>query len=296
VSAETQNPSTWLITGCSTGFGREIALAALARGHRVAVTARNPAAVQDIVVPYGDGAISLKLDVTDRAQIDAAVVATKERFGAIDVLVNNAGYGYMAALEEGEDHEVRRLFDTNYFGVVDMIKAVLPDMRERRRGHIINISSMTGLVANPPNVYYSSTKFALEALSEALSKEMAPFGVRVSAIEPGGFRTDWGSRSMKETATPIAAYDETVGARKRLIKAAANLLPGDPRRVADAIIMVTEMENPPLHLLLGHDVLHAFREKLADLSASIDEWEAVTKDVNFPSDSRAPKPVAPGTK
>jgi len=283
VNTKIESASSWIITGCSTGFGREIALAALARGHRVAVTARNPAAVEDIVESYSDRAIALELDVTNRAHIDAAVAATRQKFGAIDVLVNNAGYGYMAAVEEGEDHEVRRLFDTNYFGVVDMIKAVLPGMRERRHGHIINMSSMTGLVANPPNVYYSSTKFALEALTEGLSKEMAPFGIRVTAIEPGGFRTDWGSRSMKETTTPIAAYDETVGARRELIKAAADVLPGDPRRVADAVIMVTELDDPPLRLLLGHDVLHAFREKLADLSASIDRWESVTKDVNFPS-------------
>ncbi len=276
--------SVWLITGCSTGFGREIALAALSKGHRVAVTARDPSAVTDIVELHGDRALALALDVTDRVAIDAAVAATLEAFGSIDVLVNNAGYGYMAAVEEGEDEEVRRLFDTNYFGVVQLVKAVLPDMRERRRGHIVNISSMTGLVTNPPNVYYSSTKYALEALSEGLSKELEPFGIRVTAIEPGGFRTDWGSRSMRETSTPIAAYDETVGARRRMIKAVADSLPGDPRRVADAVLMVTELEDPPLHLLLGHDVLQAFRQKLQDLSKSIEKWESVTRDVNFPSD------------
>jgi NAD(P)-dependent dehydrogenase (short-subunit alcohol dehydrogenase family) len=187
----------------------------------------------------------------------------------------------MAALEEGEDHEVRRLFDTNYFGVVDTIKAVLPGMRARRSGHIVNMSSMTGLVANPPNVYYSSTKFALEALTEALSKEVAPFGIKVTAVEPGAVRTDWGTRSMKESATPIADYAETVGARKQLIKAFADKLPGDPAKVAAAVLRVTELEHPPLHLLLGNDVLTAFRQKLADLSASIDEWEETTRDVEF---------------
>jgi len=282
VTATSESGSVWLITGCSTGFGREIALAALAKGHRVAVTARNPSAVADIVEPNAERAIGLELDVTDGGQIDAAVAATLERFGAIDVLVNNAGYGYMAAVEEGEDDEVRRLFDTNYFGVVHLIKAVLPGMRERRSGHIVNISSMTGLVTNPPNVYYSSTKYALEAVSEGLSKELEPFGIRVTAIEPGGFRTDWGSRSMRETAKPIAAYDETVGARREMIKAVADSLPGDPRRVADAVLMVTELDDPPLHLLLGQDVLQAFRQKLADLTASIEQWESVTKDVNFP--------------
>lgn len=282
MSAQPQATLVWLITGCSTGFGREIAIAALEKGHRVAVTARQLSAIEDIVAQYPDLAIGLPLDVTDRDQIRNAVAQTEEHFGAIDVLVNNAGYGYMAALEEGEDEEVRRLFETNYFGVVELIKKTLPGMRARKRGHIINISSMTGLVTNPPNIYYSSTKFALEAVTEGLAKELAPFGIRVTAIEPGGFRTDWGSRSMKESATPIAAYEETVGARKRLIKAAADVLPGDPRRVADAVLLVSELEEPPLHLLLGRDVLAAFRQKLKDLSASIDEWESVTKDVNFP--------------
>ena len=282
MSAQPQATLVWLITGCSTGFGREIAIAALEKGHRVAVTARQLSAIEDIVAQYPDLAIGLPLDVTDRDQIRNAVDQTEEHFGAIDVLVNNAGYGYMAALEEGEDEEVRRLFETNYFGVVELIKKTLPGMRARKRGHIINISSMTGLVTNPPNIYYSSTKFALEAVTEGLAKELAPFGIRVTAIEPGGFRTDWGSRSMKESATPIEAYEETVGARKRMIKAAADVLPGDPRRVADAVLLVSELEEPPLHLLLGRDVLGAFRQKLKDLSASIDEWESVTKDVNFP--------------
>ena len=282
MSPDSEKRLAWLITGCSTGFGREIAMAALAKGPRVAVTARQPAAIEDIVAQNPDRAIALPLDVTDREQIASAVATTEKHFGGIDVLVNNAGYGYMAALEEGEDDEVRRLFETNYFGVVELIKKALPGMRARGRGHIINISSMTGLVTNPPNIYYSSTKYALEALTEGLSKELQPFGIRVTAIEPGGFRTDWGSRSMKESATPIAAYDETVGARKRMIKAAADVLPGDPRRVADAVLMVSELEDPPLHLLLGHDVLGAFRQKLKDLSASLDEWETVTKDVNFP--------------
>ena len=272
---------SWLITGCSTGIGREIALAALEAGSQVAVTARKLEAIQDIIKPYPDTAIGLALDVTDKRQITDVVATTIEEFGAIDVLVNNAGYGYMAALEEGEDAEVRRLFDTNYFGTIDMIKATLPGMRALGSGHIINISSMTGLVANPPNVYYSSTKFALEAATEALAKEMVPFGIRVSAVEPGAFRTDWGTRSMQESAAPIAAYADTVGARKELIKAFADKLPGDPRRVADAVLMLAELENPPLHLLLGEDVLTAFRDKVASLTELVDEWEEVTKDVGF---------------
>ena len=274
----------WLITGCSTGIGREIARAALEAGHSVAVTARNVDAVADFVDQFGDRALALPLDVTNRAQIAAVVGEVEKAFGGIDVLVNNAGYGYMAAVEEGEDAEVRKLFDTNYFGVVDTLKAVLPGMRARRSGHVINISSMTGLVANPPNAYYSSTKFALEALTEALAKEVGPLGIKVTAIEPGAFRTDWAARSMQESSTPISDYDDNVGARKTLIKQFADHLPGDPRKVAEAVLMVAGLDEPPLRLLLGRDVLAAVREKIADLTASINHWESVTKNVNFPKE------------
>jgi NAD(P)-dependent dehydrogenase (short-subunit alcohol dehydrogenase family) len=272
----------WLITGCSTGIGREIARAALQSGHSVVVTARRPESVQDFVEDFGERAVAIGLDVTDSEQIAAAVRAADEAFGGIDVLVNNAGYGYMSAVEEGDDAEVRKLFDTNYFGVVDTLKAVLPQMRARKSGHIINISSMTGLVANPPNAYYSSTKFALEALTEALAQEVEPLGIKVTAIEPGAFRTDWAARSMRESSTPIDDYQDTVGARKTLIKDFADHLPGDPRKVADAVLMVTALDDPPLRLLLGRDVLKAVRDKLAAMSASIEEWKAVTKNVDFP--------------
>lgn len=279
---DTEAPAAWLITGCSTGIGRHIAVAALAKGRRVAVTARNPTTIEEIVARYPDHAVAMALDVTRRDQVEQAVAETERAFGGIDVLVNNAGYGYMAAVEEGEDDEVRAMFDTNYFGAVDMIKAALPGMRERGRGHIINISSMTGLVANPPNVYYSSTKFALEALTEGLAKEVGPLGIRVTAIEPGAVRTDWSARSMRETRRSIDAYADTVGARKALIRAAGSKFPGDPRRVADAVLMVSELEDPPLHLLLGHDVYRAYREKLSALQESIEEWKSATLDVNFP--------------
>ena len=272
----------WLITGCSTGIGREIARAALEAGHSVVVTARRVESITDLADEYGDRAVTVALDVTDKEQIATAVRTATDAFGGIDVLVNNAGNGYLAAIEEGEDDQVRKLFDVNYFGVVDMIKAVLPGMRARGAGHIVNISSMTGLVANPPNGYYSSTKFALEALTEALAQEVKPFGIKVTAIEPGAFRTDWAARSMWESATPIGDYDDTVGSRKTMIKEFANHLPGDPRKAADAVLMVTGLDDPPLRLLLGRDVLKAVRDKLAAFSASIDEWAPVTKDVEFP--------------
>ena len=273
----------WLVTGCSTGIGREIARAALESGLNVVVTARRIESVQDLADEFGDRALAIALDVTDKELIADAVAAADATFGGVDVLVNNAGNGYLSAVEEGEDAQVRLLFDTNYFGVVDTIKAVLPSMRERGAGHIINISSMTGLVANPPNAYYSSTKFALEALTEALAQEVKPLGIKVTAIEPGAFRTDWAKRSMWESSTPIGDYDEGVGTRKTLIKDFADHLPGDPRKVAEAVLMVAGLDEPPLRLLLGRDVLKAVRDKLAAFSASIDEWETVTKDVNFPS-------------
>ena len=270
----------WLITGCSTGFGREIARAALEAGHHVVVSARRAEAVQDLVDAFGDRAVAVALDVTDAGEIAAAVSTAEEAFGGVDVLVNNAGHGYLSAVEEGEDAEVRKLFEVNYFGAVNMIKAVLPAMRARGSGHIVNISSMTGLVANPPNAYYSSTKFALEAVTEALATEVRPLGIKVTAIEPGAFRTDWATRSMKESATPIADYAD-VAARKDLIKQFADHLPGDPRKVAEAVLMVTELDDPPLRLLLGRDVLKAARDKMAAWATSIDEWEAVTRNVNF---------------
>ena len=271
----------WLITGCSTGFGREIAREVLAAGHSAVVTARRSEAVRDLADEFGDRALAVALDVTDADQIADAVSAAENAFGGVDVLVNNAGHGYLSAVEEGEDAEVRQLFDVNYFGAVNMIKAVLPAMRARGSGHIVNISSMTGLVANPPNAYYSSTKFALEAVTEALATEVRPLGIKVTAIEPGAFRTDWATRSMKESGTPIAAYTD-VAARKDLIKQFADHLPGDPKKVAEAVLMVTELDDPPLRLLLGRDVLKAMRDKITAMSSSIEEWKAVTKDVNFP--------------
>lgn len=279
MTAPSTGPRRWLVTGCSTGIGREIARCALEAGDRVLVTARRAADVEDLVADFPGLAVAQPLDVTDAEQVRAAVAAADDAFGGVDVLVNNAGYGYLSAVEEGDEDEVRRLFDTNYFGAVSMIKAVLPQMRERGSGHVVNISSMTGLVANPPNAYYSSTKFALEALTEALAKEVGPLGIKVMAVEPGGFRTDWAKRSMKEAIAPIDAYAGDVGVRKDLIKQFADHLPGDPRRVGEAVLMLVGLDDPPLRLLLGADVLQATRAKLAELTASIDEWESVTLDV-----------------
>jgi NAD(P)-dependent dehydrogenase (short-subunit alcohol dehydrogenase family) len=269
----------WLITGCSTGIGRAIATAALEAGHSVAVTARRPESVADLVDAHSDTALALALDVTDQAQVTAAVAAAQAAFGGLDVLVNNAGYGYLSAVEEGDDAEVRALFDTNYFGAVDMIKAVLPAMRAQGSGHIINVSSMTGIVTNPPNTYYSCTKHALEALTEGLAKEVEPLGIKVCAIEPGAFQTDYITRSMHQ-ADSLDDYAE-VAARKEVIKAFGEYLPGDPAKLAAAVLRLADMDDPPLRLLLGQDVLHAYREKTAAWSATVDEWEPVTLAMNF---------------
>ena len=271
--------SRWLVTGCSTGIGRAIASAALEAGHSVLVTARRPDTVHDLVTTYPESAASAALDVTDRTQIAHAVAQAEAVFGGVDVLVNNAGYGYLSAVEEGDDAQVRALFDTNFFGAVDMIKAVLPGMRARGEGRIVNVSSMTGIVTNPPNTYYSCTKHALEALTEGLAKEVAPFGIKVCAIEPGAFQTDYVTRSMRQ-AENIEDYTE-ISQRKELIVAFGEHLPGDPAKLAAAVLQLVEMDDPPLRLLLGQDVLHAFREKTAVWTQTVQEWESVTVSMNF---------------
>jgi NAD(P)-dependent dehydrogenase (short-subunit alcohol dehydrogenase family) len=271
--------SRWLVTGCSTGLGRAIAGAALDAGHSVLVTARRPDAVQDLVAAHPGRAVAAALDVTDASQVHAAVEAAAQAFGGVDVLVNNAGYGYLSAVEEGDDAEVRALFDTNFFGAVAMIKAVLPGMRAQGAGCIVNVSSMAGIVTNPPNTYYSCTKHALEALTEGLATEVAPLGIKVFAIEPGAFQTDYVTRSLHE-ADSFDDYAH-VAERKEVIKAFGEHLPGDPAKLAAAVLGLVEMDDPPLRLLLGVDVLHAYRAKSAAWSATVDEWESVTTAVNF---------------
>ena len=275
--------SSWLITGCSTGIGREIATVALEQGHQVTVTARDASRVADFVERFGSRALALTLDVTDQAQCEAAVADTERTFGRVDVLVNNAGYGYLAAIEEGEEPEIRAMFETNFFGALSMIKAALPGMRARRSGYIVNISSMAGLVANPGTGYYSATKFALEGLTEALSREVAPFGIRVSLVEPGPFRTDWAGRSMKQVASPIDAYAGTVGQRRAFIVSMHGRMPGDPRRAAEAIVSLEKLASPPLRLLLGKPVLDMMRGKLKEIEQTLGEWESVTLGADYPA-------------
>ncbi len=274
--------SVWFITGCSTGFGREIARVVLDRGGRAVVTARDAARVQDLADPYPDHALALSLDVTRPDQVAHAVQAAEGKFGAIDVLVNNAGYGYMAAIEEGEDDEIRAQFEANVFGLIDMTRAVLPGMRARGRGHIVNLSSQGGLVGFPGVGFYNASKFAVEGLSEALAGEIRPLGLGVTIVEPGPFRTDWAGRSLRTPKTAIDAYKETAGARRRAINGYSGAQPGDPVRAARAIVDAVESETPPLHLLLGKQALDVVRGKLAAMAKEFDAWESTSLSADFP--------------
>jgi NAD(P)-dependent dehydrogenase (short-subunit alcohol dehydrogenase family) len=272
----------WFITGCSTGFGRELAQAVLARGWRAVVTARDPAAVADLASAHPGLALPLKLDVTSPADIAAAVAQAKASFGRIDVLVNNAGYGYLSAVEEGEDEEVRAMFEVNFFGAVNTIKAVLPVMREQGAGHVVNITSVGGLVGNPGSGYYAATKFALEGLGEALARETRELGIKVTTVEPGPFRTDWAGRSLKQTRQSIDAYASIAGKRRADVAAHSGQQPGDPARAALAIIAAVEAVSPPSNLVLGKPGLEAVRAKLGRLNNDLNTWEATTVGADFP--------------
>jgi len=283
MSSHRDSNLVWLITGCSTGLGRALALRVLEQGYRAVVSARDAHRVADIVAAHPKSAKPLALDVSDLDQVARGVAEAQEAFGRIDVLVNNAGYGYLAAVEEGEDSEVRAMFETNFFGLVELIKHVLPGMRSRSHGHIVNVSSVGGLIGNPGSGYYNATKFAVEGLSEALSKEVQPLGIRVTVIEPGPFRTDWAGRSLKQTRNAMAAYAQTAGARRSEITQRSGRQPGDPVRAADAIIKAVQADAPPLNLVLGKDGLTRVRAKMGGFSKSLDTWEAVTLGADCPA-------------
>lgn len=273
----------WFITGCSTGFGRELARYALERGYRVVLTARRPADVADLAAAHAATTLALELDVTKPGDIAAAAAAAQERFGRIDVLVNNAGVGYFGAVEESDDAEVRRMFEINFWGLANMTRAVLPGMRARRSGHIVNISSLGGVRGAPAVGYYNATKFALEGLSEALAQELSPLGIKVLIVEPSGFRTDWAGRSANETQRPIADYDSTAGARMRQIRASSGNQAGDPTRAVAAIVRAVEAAEPPLRLMLGKAALAGGRAKIEALRADFEAWAALTEGADSPA-------------
>ena len=272
----------WFITGCSTGFGRELATHVLERGYRTVVTARNPDDIKDLAAK-GD-ALTLKLDVTDWNQSGEAVKAAEEKYGRIDVLVNNAGIGYFAAVEESEEDQVRRMFEINVFGVGRMIHAVLSGMRKRRHGFIVNLSSIGGLCSFPSLAYYNATKYAIEGLSEALWQEVEPLGIKVMVVEPSGFRTDWAGRSANESKRQIDDYAATAGAVRSQLRAISGKQPGDPVRAAHAIVKAIESRNPPHHLLLGSDAYEAATAKLEVLRKDFSAGEAVARGADFPEE------------
>jgi NAD(P)-dependent dehydrogenase (short-subunit alcohol dehydrogenase family) len=267
---------TWLITGCSTGLGRALAEAVLARGDRAVVTARDAGSVRDLAAGYPDTALALDLDVTDAGRVAEVARAAEDRFGGVDVLVNNAGYGYRAAVEEGDEADVARLFATNFFGPVALIKAVLPGMRARRRGAIINVSSIGARLCPPGSGYYAASKAALEGMSGSLRKELEPLGIAVMAVEPGGFRTDFAGRSLGQSATQIADYAGTAGLRRKENDTADGHQPGDPAKAATAIIAAITADAPPALLFLGRDALAAAEAILDAQRADLDTWRELS--------------------
>ena len=283
--ADAPSKPVWFITGCSTGFGRELSLILLKRGYRVVATARDKSKVEDIVAGNPKNGLALALDVDKQGQIDAAVKAAEARFGRIDVLVNNAGYGYLAAVEEGDDADIRAMFETNFFGLAAMTRAVLPIMRAQKSGAIVNISSVGGFIGFPGSGYYAATKFAVEGLSESLSKEVGPLGIKVIIVEPGPFRTDWAGRSLKTPRKPVDAYADTAIARRRQIQGISGSQAGDPVRASEAIIATVEKKDAPLRLPLGGVAYDAIAAEIAALRKEHDSVVAIARGADYPKAS-----------
>jgi NAD(P)-dependent dehydrogenase (short-subunit alcohol dehydrogenase family) len=271
----------FLITGVSSGFGRALSEAALTAGHTVIGTVRSEAAIAEFEKLHADRAHGVVLDVTDFAAIESTIKDIAERVGPIDVLVNNAGYGHEGTLEESPLDELLRQFNVNVFGAVAMIKAVLASMRVRRTGHIINITSMGGLVALPGISYYCGSKFALEGISESLEKELRGFNIKVTSVAPGSFRTDWAGRSMVRTERSIDDYDSVFKPIRRARAAKDGKQAGDPAKAAQVLLDIIANDNPPVHLVLGSDALSLVRDKLSGLQSEIDAWESVSKSTDF---------------
>ncbi|WP_216848880.1 oxidoreductase [Pedobacter sp. L105] len=272
---------TWLITGCSSGLGRAFAEAVLKQGYNAVITARKKDDLKELGEKYPDSSLALSLDITDETQILSVVKLAEEKFGSIDVLLNNAGYGYRGAVEEGDDADTRTLFDTMFFGTVSVIKAVLPGMRAKKTGTILNLSSIGGRFAAPGSGYYSAAKFAIEGMSDALRKEVGPLGIRVIVIEPGAFRTDFAGRSLKGTKEIIADYEETVGPRRKENDKSSGTQPGDPRKAAEAIIKVVAAKQVPFRLLLGSDAIKLTRAELESQLKELEEWTVVSVATDY---------------
>jgi NADP-dependent 3-hydroxy acid dehydrogenase YdfG len=279
----TQAPQkVWFITGASTGFGRLLAEEVLKSGAKAIVTARNLDKVADLEKQYPKTALALALDVTNVGQVESAVTQAIAKFGEVDVLVNNAGYGVAGAIEEVSEEEFMPMYETNVFGLLRVTRALLPQFRKQRSGHILNLSSIGGLLASPGLGYYSSTKFAVEAISESLAAELAPLGIKVTIIEPGPFRTDFLGRSGVLAGKRIPDYDNTAGNMRKYFAENDGKQPGDPLRAVHAMMQVVESPNPPLRLLLGKSALQRLRTKLENWQKEITAWEQVTVGADFP--------------
>ena len=276
------NSRVWFITGASTGFGRMLAETLLHQGERVIATARDLTKVRDLAAQYPKQARALALDVTNPANIRSAVREGIGTFGHVDVLVNNAGYGLSGAIEEVTEEEFEPMFQTNIYGLIRTTQAFLPHFRERRSGHIFNLSSIGGLIGSPGWGFYNTTKFAVEGFNEALAGEMKPLGVHVTAIEPGPFRTDFLGRSGKLGAKELPEYRETAGKSRTYLQTQSGKQPGDPQKAVDAILQVANAPEPPVHLILGKIAYQRFRDKLKAWDVELEAWKTVTLGADFP--------------
>jgi NAD(P)-dependent dehydrogenase (short-subunit alcohol dehydrogenase family) len=272
----------WLITGSSRGLGRSLAEAVLAQqnGDRLVATARHPEQLADLVTQYGDAVRTVALDVTNAEQTRAAVTAAVEAFGGLDVLVNNAGYGYAAAIEDASETDLRAQIETDLWGVINVTRAALPVMHRQRSGHLVQISSIGGRMGIAGLGAYHTAKWAIEGFSESLAQEVAPLGIKVTIVEPGGFRTDFGVASMREKP-PSADYQSTVGKAVSILHGVAGHEPGDPAKAAEAIIAIVKEEHPPRRLLLGRDAVQLARQIDRAKLAETDRWERLSASTDF---------------
>lgn len=276
------SPKVWFITGSNSGFGRSLAEAVLAKGDKLVATTRHPEDVQDLANKYAEQVKIAELDITNADQISSAIDTAITTFGGVDVLVNNAGYGTLGAVEEISDEKVRKQFEVNCFGTLNLIKGFLPHFRQRQSGHILNVSSVGGVAAFAGTGIYCSTKFAIEGYSEALAQEVAPLGIKMTLVEPGSFRTDFAGSSLSTADSTIDAYKDTAHKFVKTAQETSGQQPGDPDKAAQAMIDVVYSENPPLRLILGEDALEGVRNKIESIQKDMDAWEDVSRNMAFP--------------
>ena len=274
------NKKVWFITGSNSGFGRSLTEAVLDKGDKVVATTRHPEEIEDLVQQYPDTVKAVPLDITKAEEISSAIDTALSTFGQIDVLVNNAGFGTLGAVEEISDEQVRNQFEVNCFGTLNLTKALLPHFRQRKSGHILNVSSVGGFTSFPGTGIYSATKFAIEGYSEALAKEIAPLGIKLTLVEPGAFRTDFAG-DLATSENPIDDYEETAHKFVKMQEEMSGEQPKDPDKAAQAMIKVVESDNPPMRLVLGEDALKATRQKIETFQKELDEWEDVTLSTSF---------------